>query len=596
MAQDHLTGKRVPCPACGNELLIAPPPSDNAPAAKLPAAKPPAANIPPIQVRCRCGKAYKAPAALRGKSLKCPACGQDVAIPVNSPPAAAPAAASAAPDPFGMGAPLGGDLFGPDPFAGAALGNDPLGGDLFAGPLAGGLQGGPLTQPLAGMPSAVAPQPMHAAYGAPQGADDGGGSNKLLIFLGIGVGVTLLGLVVGIWLINRGREPAAVATSTSQPTVPATSTPATTTPSTTTPASTSPAPPATGVANPMGASPSPAGPMASEAPMTVGPMTPGGSDPAANPGGIVGTAPASASPGGTPAGVSPMGVGSLPMGPIPAGPMGVGGSGQGAVGPGLPGNPGSNPAGGANSGATKGPGDADPPASRPAGKVLGTGLVPWNSSGKLVGTRIVGEGDNLQAHYSWMTQILPFIGRDDEFKKFDFSKPRYDKVNLQNGAIVIPEFLNPGDDRIRWKGFPHGGYALTHFVGMSGIEDSRNVVAAKLPRSDPRAGVFGYDAIATPAEITDGTSNTIMVLGGGELANPWVMGGGATIRGARQPYFDKITGFGSKGTSGVLVMMADGSVREISSNVDPAVFRALCTIHGADTVDLEKSAPLHQVK
>lgn len=219
--------------------------------------------------------------------------------------------------------------------------------------------------------------------------------------------------------------------------------------------------------------------------------------------------------------------------------------------------------------------------------------MPWHTSGeKLVGVRKVGEGDNLQAHYSWMTQILPFIGRQEEFSKIDFSKPLTDKDNLQIAGRVIPEFLNPADDRIRWKGYPFENMALTHFVGMSGIEDARNVVAAKLPRSDPRAGVFGYDAIATPAEITDGTSNTIMVLGGGELTSPWVMGGGATIRGARLPYFDKITGFGSKGTSGVIVLMADGSVRQISSNVDPVVFRALCTIHGAETIDLEKTAPL----
>ena len=190
-----------------------------------------------------------------------------------------------------------------------------------------------------------------------------------------------------------------------------------------------------------------------------------------------------------------------------------------------------------------------------------------------------------------MHQILPFIGHQEHYGKFKLDKPLSDKDNLQLCSKIIPEFLNPGDDRTRWKGFPFENFALTHFVGMSGIEDARNVVAAKLPRSDPRAGIFGYDSIATPAEITDGTSNTIMILGGGELANPWVMGGGATIRGAREPYFDKISGFGSKGTSGVTVVMADGSVRVISSNINPAVFRALCTIHGAEKIDLATDAP-----
>jgi len=33
--------------------------------------------------------------------------------------------------------------------------------------------------------------------------------------------------------------------------------------------------------------------------------------------------------------------------------------------------------------------------------------------------------------------------------------------------------------------------------------------------------------------------------------------------------------------------MADGSVRQIPGNIDPKVFRAMCTMHGAETVDLQ---------
>ncbi|MCA9123002.1 MAG: hypothetical protein H6822_02880 [Planctomycetaceae bacterium] len=149
---------------------------------------------------------------------------------------------------------------------------------------------------------------------------------------------------------------------------------------------------------------------------------------------------------------------------------------------------------------------------------------------------------------------------------------------------------NPNDQRERWKGYPFENMALTHFVGMAGVEDRRNVVAAKLPRSDPRAGVFGYDEVAKRGEITDGESNTIMLIGSGKLASPWVAGGGATVRGAREPYFDELTGFGSQDTSrqGAISVMADGSVRFISSNIDPTVFRAMSTIHGKETVDASR--------
>lgn len=209
---------------------------------------------------------------------------------------------------------------------------------------------------------------------------------------------------------------------------------------------------------------------------------------------------------------------------------------------------------------------------------------------KLFGMRRMGERMAVWAGYSWMTELLPYVGRDDVYSRFDFTKSWADPVNEEQADVVIPAFLNPADPRTTWHGYPLAGKALTHFVGMSGVEDGRNIVAAELPRTDPRAGVFGYDQIAKTAEITDGTSQTIMIVGAGEAVGPWVSGGGATIRGARQPYFDKFTGLGSRGLqkAGTFVLFADGSSRVISADIDPEVFKAMCTIHGAETIDMSK--------
>ena len=152
----------------------------------------------------------------------------------------------------------------------------------------------------------------------------------------------------------------------------------------------------------------------------------------------------------------------------------------------------------------------------------------------------------------------------------------------------ISALIDPAEKVATFQGYPFHDAALTHFVGMSGIEDERGVVAAKLSRGDPRAGVFGYENVATADEITDGQSHTIMLIGAGNLAGPWMAAGGSTIRGAREPYFDSITGFGSASMprGGALAVMADGSVRGISADIDPRVFAAMCTIHGHETVDL----------
>jgi len=224
--------------------------------------------------------------------------------------------------------------------------------------------------------------------------------------------------------------------------------------------------------------------------------------------------------------------------------------------------------------------------------LLAAGAQQWPNAKPeaLRGVRRVGDGP-VRTGYSWMTELLPFVGHHDLYTLFDLKKSWSDPANLPHTYTSIPAFLNPADPRTNWDGSPFDGMALTHFVGMSGVEDQRNVIAAELPRTDPRAGIFGYDAVAKLSDITDGTSQTIMIIGSGsEIAAPWVQGGGATIRGARAPYFDKYTGLGSRGLAkpGSFVMFADGSARTISADIDPEVFKAMCTMHGAEQVDMSK--------
>jgi hypothetical protein len=227
---------------------------------------------------------------------------------------------------------------------------------------------------------------------------------------------------------------------------------------------------------------------------------------------------------------------------------------------------------------------------------LAAGLAQWQSArpDTLKGVRRIGEL-RLALGYSWMTELLPFIGQDELYLQFDLTKSWSAPGNHPLTMTVVPAFLNPADPRVTWNGYPDylNGMGLTHFVGMSGVEEGRNDVAAELPRSDPHAGIFGYDEMARMGDVTDGTGQTIMVIGSGAVTAPWVQAGGATIRGARAPYFHKFSGFGSQGlaSAGAFVLFADGSAKSISATIDPEVFKALCTMHGAEQVDLSKLSP-----
>lgn len=235
-----------------------------------------------------------------------------------------------------------------------------------------------------------------------------------------------------------------------------------------------------------------------------------------------------------------------------------------------------------------------------------TALAAWHvkADGKYRGSFPAEEDkdeDFIVYHYSWMTQLLPYMGYEKIHKRLDFKKPWTTGSNHFAAQYRIPQFLNPSDDRKAWKGYQFTNMGLTHFVGMSGVEETRQEVAATLDRSHERAGIFGYEGVAKESDITDGKNQTIMLIGSGELIGPWILGGGATVRGARAPhvdeasgekkfdYFNALDGYGSRGQTGALTLMADGSARLLSPDIDPALFRALCTTHGKETVDLAKA-------
>jgi prepilin-type processing-associated H-X9-DG protein len=121
----------------------------------------------------------------------------------------------------------------------------------------------------------------------------------------------------------------------------------------------------------------------------------------------------------------------------------------------------------------------------------------------------------------------------------------------------------------------------TWYVGIAGVGTD----APTLPEGHPRAGIFGYDRQTPLGAIKDGASNTLAIAETGLDNGPWTAGGEATVRGldpSRLPYIGEGRQFGGLHRDGVMVAMADGSVRFLRETMEPRVFGALATVAGGE--------------
>jgi prepilin-type N-terminal cleavage/methylation domain-containing protein/prepilin-type processing-associated H-X9-DG protein len=105
---------------------------------------------------------------------------------------------------------------------------------------------------------------------------------------------------------------------------------------------------------------------------------------------------------------------------------------------------------------------------------------------------------------SWQTYILPFIEQGPLWagvqQAYAANPSPYSAPHTELMRVVVPTYICPADARL---GVPHLSdnfvAAYTSYVGMTGYS------------SQPRSGLFGRSRGATPGQITDGLSNTVMV-------------------------------------------------------------------------------------
>jgi hypothetical protein len=171
------------------------------------------------------------------------------------------------------------------------------------------------------------------------------------------------------------------------------------------------------------------------------------------------------------------------------------------------------------------------------------------------------------AGWSWRVQILPFIEEDVLFKTLDQNLAWDDPQNLKvlEGATMPKFFDCPG------RPAPKGHTYFRIFT----MPKTAKAGAAPFFREGVRGPKF--------EQVTDGLSNTLMVVEAGE-AVPWYKPDVLAYDGKAA-----LPQLGAKDADRFLGVMGDGSVRTFRpSKLGEKTLRALITINGGEVVDLPK--------
>jgi len=251
-------------------------------------------------------------------------------------------------------------------------------------------------------------------------------------------------------------------------------------------------------------------------------------------------------------------------------------------------------------------------------KQIGLAMQNYHTSterfppGYISGTTGV-NGDGTGPGWGWGAHLLPYLEQDNLFRQINLS---LDITHSQHANVRITTLKgykcpsdSPPGQTINIPNDSGGVIATVAFGNYVGMGGTFEITA--LP--DTNNGSFYRNSKTRVADITDGVSNTIFVTERESKRSPLITWVGAITDSANPPVdpaYDEegpptliLTNTGeaadgrvanntlghvedasSKHTSGVSVMLGDGSVRLINNTINPTIWQALGTRAGGEVV------------
>lgn len=202
---------------------------------------------------------------------------------------------------------------------------------------------------------------------------------------------------------------------------------------------------------------------------------------------------------------------------------------------------------------------------------IGQGLDEYykkNDAYPIGGTFARDDAGEIRGQHGWMTFLLPFVGEAELYQQIDQTKAYNHPVNRNAMGRNVSVYFAAGGDRSRIG----DGYAVAHFAGVGGEVDDANGLA--------HLGIFERDAAVKRDEITDGSSNTLIVGELGKAYPPW--GDPENWQKIGNGLNKDKSGFGSASGQGAMFLLADGSVKIFSNKTDVGLLKKMTTRDGKD--------------
>jgi hypothetical protein len=157
---------------------------------------------------------------------------------------------------------------------------------------------------------------------------------------------------------------------------------------------------------------------------------------------------------------------------------------------------------------------------------------------------------------SWRVAILPYVEQQNLYQQFKLDEPWDSEHNIKLSKIRVKVYLDP---RAPQESLEKG---LTHYRLFYG-----------------NGAMFDLVRGTTFAQVTDGTSNTFMVVEAAEGV-PWTKPDDLEYD-PKKP----LPKFGNFTSGGFTALMGDGSVRFISNKTPEKALRALITANGGEVIE-----------